>query len=621
MAERSQTEAIFGKTLNPDGTLRAVSPSQIITFKRCGLRWHFDKKGRLAKKAMGKGAAIGDKAHKNIEVFLKTGQDVRGALELVGSKMLEPYLWAAPFNGGPGVVEGALLNPRLTTPGGVLITGYFDFYIPEHGTRDGGTEWPIIVDHKFKKDLIKWGYYINTPLADEDRWTADTEKLKDDPQTIIYGGWALVREPEVTGVVVRHHQHQTEGEGGRFSLPAEVRLTRDDLLRRWGALAEVVDGPMCDSAKVPAAAPGETPDGVPYNTMACGDFGGCDFARTCKHSPSNRFATLLGGGSRAISEVSTPLGATLSLLTQATKPTPPPQTAEQTTALLKASVALTNDSVGHPGVPFMTDLKLSELKAGVLYLIPGGSTAKFEALIGTRGIFRAKDGGLREVVDGTVKTVDEETLCLFEGREFKKPAPPAPIETKAPPAAEALSAEKEEKKRKLLIVDIGGANPITPPDVAKSPSPAVPEASTQGAQSNANAAAGAPATEVKVTTAEAVEPKKTKASKKAVEPVEQPASEMLMLLVNCDSQKATSLAPYVKGLCDALAQKHGTPDIRLGHKQSDLAFGGWKALLAIEAAKNPPKGLCSIQPSELADPVIEALIPLATVVVYPRGIR
>jgi hypothetical protein len=88
-----------------------------------------------------------------------------------------------------------------------------------------------------------------------------------------------------------------------------------------------------------------------------------------------------------------------------------------------------------------------------------------------------------------------------------------------------------------------------------------------------------------------------------------------MLLVNCTSNRAQDLAGYVKGLCDAVATRHGAPDVRLGHKQSDLSFGGWKALVALEAAKAPPSGLCMIRSSELADPVIEALIPLAAVVV------
>ena len=430
--DRSETEKLFGKTLNPDGTLRAVSPSQAITFKRCGLRWHFEKKGKLQKKPMGKGAGIGEAAHDRLKTFLRTGQDVRGTLELVGAKMLEPYLWAAPFTlpghpAGPAQVEDPLLNPRLSTPGGILITGYFDMYIPGLHGRETGFEWPVIIDHKFKKDLIKWGYYIGEdaarllPAAQADwRSDKDEEKLKEDPQTLTYGAWALLRQPEADGVIVRQHQHQTEGEGGRFQLPAEVRLTRDDLLRRWGALAAVIDGPMVAASKVPAAMPGATPEGVPYNVEACSDFGGCDFARTCKHSPMNRFTAMLRpDAAPASSKLETttytevnPMG----LLNQITSPgassaTPNTQaamvaaaaTVQAASSAPAATAAKTGPaSVGHPEIPFMTELGVDKLKPGVVYLIQGGP-ARFEGQPDL-GEFRAhahfKPGGVPRPSNG-----------------------------------------------------------------------------------------------------------------------------------------------------------------------------------------------------------------------------
>lgn len=665
MANRADTEKIFGKTLNPDGTLRAVSPSQYTSFTRCGLRWHFEKKGKLAKKPMGKGAAIGDAAHDRLKTFLKTGQDVRGSLELVGAKMLEPYLWAAPFKKGPGLVEDPLLEPRLSTPGGILITGYFDFYIPGLNGHEGtGMEWPIVIDHKFKKDLIKWGYYIGEdavrllPKAQAEwRSEKDEEKLKDDPQTVTYGAWALARQPEADGVIVRQHQHQTEGEGGRFQLPAEVRLTRDDLLRRWAAMGKVIDGPMAAAAKIPPALPGQTPEGVPFNVEACGDFGGCDFARTCKHSPMNRFTALLRPDAPAVSSKleTTPYTEVnpMGLLGQITNPGAASATTPNTQGAMVAAVATVQAassapapstatgpaSVGHPEIPFMTELAVDKLKPGVVYLIQGGP-ARFEGQLGSRVIFRAKDGGLRELgTDAKARTVDEETLCLFEGRPFQKPQPTnaGPVENKAPADAPAqLDAAKEEKKRKLGIVDVveGAGTGVTPPDVNTkpvTPPPAEPKPQPEASVSvsTAEATAGT-AAEVKAEiAAEQSKPAGKKRGPKAKpegaevsipapptgEAVGEDGSPKLMLLINCSCNRARDLAPYVKKIADDVAAKHGAPDVRLGHKQSDLGFGGWRGLMAIEAAKAPPSGLCSITSGELADPVIEALVPLATVVV------
>lgn len=604
MAERNDYKELFGSTLAEDGSLRLVSASQTIVYKRCALKWHFGYKAKLKRKPMGKGAAIGDAAHDRLKTFLRTGQDVRGALEMVGARMLEPYLWAAPGKPwqGPGMVEEPLIAPYVKTPGGVLIGGYFDFYIPGLTGREGtGFEWPTIIDHKFKKKLAEYGI--------------DEEELADDPQTLIYGAWALARQPTADGVVMRHHQHQTEGEGGRFPKPVEVRLTRDDLLRRWGLLAKVVDEGMCATAKVAPAEPGGTPEGVPYNTEACGDFGGCDFELTCKHSPMNRYTMQLRGlptreGAKPQPQT---LGSLVSLLAQVSKPAVP-QTAEQTTALLQASIAA-NPSAGHPDIPFMSEIALDQAKPGNCYLIPGGSVAKYEAMLGARAIFRAKDGGLREVAaTDKVKTIDEETLCLFEGRKFEKPAP-APKPAVPAPAAPApvVDAAKAEKMRKLGIdyVDEKTTAAVSPPDV----NPAVvaaPEVKVTTAEAvAAPATTAAPAAEAK--------PKKQKATPAA--PALDPTTSEgpLFLVVNASCSKAVDLAGYVKGLCDALAMKHGTPDIRLAKKESDLAYGGWKACLALEVAKNPPKGLCVIQSSELAEPVIEALTPIAAVVI--RGGR
>ncbi|TXH08598.1 MAG: hypothetical protein E6R03_17960 [Hyphomicrobiaceae bacterium] len=73
----------------------------------------------------------------------------------------------------------------------------------------------------------------------------------------------------------------------------------------------------------------------------------------------------------------------------------------------------------------------------------------------------------------------------------------------------------------------------------------------------------------------------------------------------------TDLAPYVAGLCQKLCEKFNLPDVRLATGDNLLAFGRWKAMLGGLAAENPPKGLCFLMRSELNDPVIEALLPLA----------
>lgn len=73
----------------------------------------------------------------------------------------------------------------------------------------------------------------------------------------------------------------------------------------------------------------------------------------------------------------------------------------------------------------------------------------------------------------------------------------------------------------------------------------------------------------------------------------------------------TDLTQYVADLASKVAAMFQVPDVRLGEGNGPLGFGKWKAALALAAKENPPKGLCFIQRSELSDPIIEALRPIA----------
>lgn len=591
---------IFGKSLNPDGSLRCVSATQVGTFKQCPLKWHFEKKAKLPKKPMGKGAALGDKCHKQIEHFLKTGEDVRGALAHVGDSMLDPYLWAAPFNKGPGLVEEPIL-PSLSTPGGVLISGFEDFYVPGiKAVRE--SDWakeaatPTIIDHKFKKELKKY---------------ADTEEtLPNDPQQIIYTAHALLkREPAAPAIEFRLHHVQTEGEGGRFPLPVSLTSTREDVLLRWRPLARMIDTDMAAVAKMPVAEPGKTPEGVPFNTAACGNFGGCDFSKMCAHSPQNRFISALRNPTQSINKElpltvkANPMG----LLGQIRAP----ETAAPST----------------PAAPTLNRVKATTCKQGGAYMLPTGPVGKFEGVIGGRSIFRLSDDTLKDFA------ADAEVI--------------------------AMSADKPPARK--LVIEPDPAELITPPDApplaTQPPEPVLYSVQTAPQPTPSVGVLDAPT--VTVTVAEAVKPKRGRPTKAEVaarvaevtagagnpmtgegahhgvitydpstgsETVHKPLTVMvpgegepLMLLINCQCLQAKDLSGYVADVCRKVATAAGAPDVRLGHKSSDLSFGGWKALVAMAALQEMPRGLCSIQSSELADPIIEALVPKAAMVV--RGSR
>lgn len=627
MSDRaSATLALFGKTFNPDGTLRAVSPSQIETFLQCPLKWFFDKKEKLQRKPPSKGQILGDKCHKEIERFLIEGADVRGPLPLVGAAMLEPYVRFSPFNGGPGEVEMPLLAPRLQTPGGVLITGFEDYHVP-----DPAGLWPTIIDHKFKKSLAKYA-----PTEDE---------LLEDTQCIVYGAHALARYPDAVGYEFRHHNHQTEGEGGRFAKPVVVRVPRADGWARWLELCKVIDGPMTLTARAAVVGGGKTPD-VPFEIGACGNFGGCDFARVCRHSPQNRFVAGLRNTSNPITETVT------------FKPTTKENQMGLISQLAASANAVPLATTTKPETPALVRAK--DCKQGEMYVTFQGR-AKFQGLLGTRAFFQAGDGGdiilkpddpVEPVFEAAQKEIHEAGIAgIVAVAGTLGPAHAA--EVKASLEAPALSAAKQEKARKMGIVDMS-----TPEATAIAPVTAPPQ--TPKTQ-EAPPVMAATSTEVAVTVAQAVETtvakrgRPTKAESEAkraaaqtvsttvlggtvVVPVDMsnlkvetgraqaaesqaPVSDekMLFLIVDAACSQARDLTGFVSEVCKRVADQYGAPDVRLGHKNSDLGFTGWKGCLAIEALKNPPTGLCTISSGELADPIIEALAPTAKVLV--RGVR
>ena len=445
---KAQTLALFGASLNPDGTLRAVSPSQVESFLGCGLKWFFDKKEKLPRKPPSKGQILGDACHGRIEAFLTSGADVRGPLELMGAGMLEPYLWAAPFKGGPGEVEAPLLNPRLQTPGGILITGFEDFLVP-----DPQGLWPVIIDHKFKKKLKQYA--------------PDEEELKTDTQCIMYGAHALARWPTAEGYEFRHHNHQTEGDGGRYPLPVSCKVPRAEGWARWLKLCEIIDGPMRAAALVAPVGGGRTPEGVPFNIASCGAFGGCDYAATCKHSPQNRFVAALRF---------TPIPVTTTPASTLTvKEKPMGLIAQSLAPIVQAPAAVITPP---PAVKEPKVIQAKDCKQGAMYRTFSGK-ARFSGLLGGRAFFQMDDGSDTAVaLTSPVEDLSEDVAAVevFERNQAGVVAVAGSLGPEhAAEVRAGLSADKLEKKRRMGIVDITeDGNPVAP--AQKAPSQAAPAA-------------------------------------------------------------------------------------------------------------------------------------------------
>lgn len=579
--EEAKKRKIFGHTLHDDGTLRCVSPSQFKNHKRCNRLWYYDKVLKRPRKKKGKGAKLGTECHGRMEKFLKFGVDIRGQLEKFGHEMIEPYLSRAPFNDGDMLVEAPLLEPQIVTPGGILISGFSDVTLPPDDV-------PLVqvLDHKFKKKLAQY---------------ADTYEDLDngDPQAVIYSVWGLLKWPEAVAARFAHHNHQTEG--ARLNLPVSIADERATVFAKWAKLGKYIDEDMARTALIKEVI--DVPAAGDTNSQACKAFGGCDYLAECPSSPHNRYMNALAGGtylpenialSRGAAEPPTTQGYDLMGLLDEMLDAPKPAAAPAATTTTAPVVSAAPKT--------LTPLEASTCKPGGVYMIPGGPIGKFEGVMGDRAIFKDKDGGLLAC-----------TLSDFV-RDLNGDA-----------TAEGLF----EKKRKLLIVDVDSTPKIdpkagivpsdAPADTNPPKAPIVPAANTTTAPAATETPAPAAAASTTAETPKPEEPAKKKAGRPAGSK-NKVASDQVIVLVNNACPAAEDLMPYVQGLCDALAKKANLADVRLAEKGSDLAYGAWKAILAVMAKTNPPPpGLYVIQRTELTEPVIEALSTVGIVSHGGRG--
>ena len=107
-------------------------------------------------------------------------------------------------------------------------------------------------------------------------------------------------------------------------------------------------------------------------------------------------------------------------------------------------------------------------------------------------------------------------------------------------------------------------------------------------------------------------------------PAVAPIKSRIMICIDCvptGGGSYTDLTKYVHALCDRLALQYRTPDLRLAPKDSPLAYGGYKGILAAAARAAPPDGhvwVIRSRDSELAGIVADSLSAIADVII--RGI-
>lgn len=314
------------------GEIKRLSVSQVQTFDPsqdggCPRKWFAEKKlGR--KPPATKAQVAGTEGHRQIEHYLKTGEDVLGPIVRAGKHFLpDPYI-----DGHLAVETGAIAVEQPFTgeleASGVPFVGSIDLvnasgeYADEQGERRAQADGEVeVVDWKTSRNV--------------DRWAKPGSALIRTVQMPGYGTFIARALPGVELVRLSHTTFQTEGRPK--AVKSTVLVPVEKILERWATVEGVVRE-MKDVAR-------ETDiEKVPANWNACGAYGGCPHRDICPRPVEVALRAAFGAKSMGLlsnlKRMGTPASdAGASSTTTTTAPPAPPAQAAQAAATTQGAPA------------------------------------------------------------------------------------------------------------------------------------------------------------------------------------------------------------------------------------------------------------------------------------------
>lgn len=257
------------------GELKRLSVSQVQTFDAsqdggCARKWYFEKV--LGKKPPEtKSQAIGTEVHRQIEHYLKTGEDVLGPIARSGKHFIpapNPELIAVevPFN-------GQLKAAGIPFVGSIDLVNASGAYLDEQGELcDLGEGVVEVCDWKTSGDVAKWA--------------KPGSALMRTVQMPGYGVFVSQVLPGIEKVRLSHATFQTKG--AKAAVKSTVLVPVEKLIERWTTVEGVV-------REMKDVAHEKEIEKVPMNLSACSAFGGCPHADICPRPKEAILRGALGG--------------------------------------------------------------------------------------------------------------------------------------------------------------------------------------------------------------------------------------------------------------------------------------------------------------------------------------
>lgn len=456
--------------------------------------------------------------------------------------------------------QGLLVETRVEDPwvaaAGIHVDGYIDLVVPG--------PVPEIIDWKTTSDIDKWG--------------KTSQELRTDVQMLTYAKWAHAKY-DADEVRLSHVQFQTKGRP--WVSKKSTVLTLDETNRAWLSVNHQVTQMIADAGK-------KTPAEVHGNTNSCDNYGGCPFQHVCpSHTRGKDMASLLEKLRGKTADVK-PVEAKLANA---------PGMAPKAEDVLR-------------GPP--EDFTPPDMPGEELAVMPSNKPLPDAILKEANKVLDEaypSDKGFRE---GIIAAAQKEEKP--KGRPKGSKNKPKDVSEPDPKHNEGLrqhlSTEKEDKAEKAQKY----------PGKDKAASDAFYEAErVSAALSDADLKAVTAAVETQAD--ESNHPEDHTGEGEPLTEKQLAAigcGSPLRLFINCyPSSPSQDLTQYVNELNIEASNQEKIPDVRLSESRV-LGFGKWKGVLAQLAKSRPPVGDCFISTSDLNDPVIEALIPLAALVVRAR---
>ncbi len=604
-----------------DGVLQYLSVSSItkfdpLSFGGCERKWFYRYVKRLPEPDEQQ-HITGRDMHGEIDVYLRTGDDVLGPLARSGKHLM-------PEPGADLLVE-ADIGVGLDVDG-VPVVGRLDcahergFYLDTEGELRPDPPGTIeVIDWKSTSDL---------------KYAKTGAELINLVQMSGYAEWARRRSPGLEHFRLSHVYFQKRGKPKALKATALFPLAK--VRERWQSVEATVK-------RMRVVALAQDPEEVPANYASCSAYKGCAYRSICPMSREHKLVEIFGGRSMDL----------LSRLKAQTQP--------------QAASPIPTAGAQPPATPNPAPTPSTTPSLTSLLGLARSSQEKTESIIAARqpatvAALQAQEKSIASAEPAVVCVCGDSFMPAFYDAHkaacAKAKAIDAfggPVYGPCPACGVPVDGNNGSRTPSGRIVHTNGckaASPIVPADAARSegaasampiePATVLPPVIAQAAQDLGAVAvddapqkartrgrpkkspeAPAPTMPIDASHAAAlndmprallVNDPQSEGAKRARSAFDQ--GLVLIVDARVEGLDAMPLDAYIAKVCAVLSTEYKAADLRCAPKDSPLAYGGWKgALAALVAAEPPAPGvytLADVRESEVRQVVVEALKPLCS---------